>query len=37
VRARRRLLAGQWAESVVGIIGGEPKCCKSFLGLCMAV
>ncbi len=35
--ARRWLIEGLWAESAVGIVGGEPKCCKSFLGLCMAV
>ncbi len=27
------LLEGLWAESGVGLIGGEPKCCKSWLGL----
>lgn len=26
-----------WAEQAVGIIGGEPKCCKSFLALSLAV
>ena len=26
-----------WARSAVGIIGGAPKCCKSWLGLEMAV
>jgi hypothetical protein len=26
-----------WARAGVGIIGGEPKCCKSFLALDMAV
>lgn len=35
--ARRWLIDGLWAESAVGIVGGEPKCCKSFLGLSMAV
>ena len=35
--ARRWLIEGLWAEQAVGIVGGEPKCCKSFLGLCMAV
>lgn len=35
--AQRWLIEGLWAESAVGIVGGEPKCCKSFLGLCMAV
>ena len=31
------LVAGLWAEEAVGIIGGEPKCCKSFLALDLAV
>ena len=26
-----------WADQAVGILGGEPKCCKSFLALDMAV
>ena len=26
-----------WAEEAVGIVGGEPKCCKSFLPLDLAV
>lgn len=26
-----------WSERAVGIIGGEPKCCKSFLALDLAV
>ncbi len=26
-----------WAEQAVGILGGEPKCCKSFLALDIAV
>jgi hypothetical protein len=26
-----------WAEQAVGILGGEPKCCKTFLALDMAV
>jgi len=26
-----------WAEQAVGILGGEPKCCKSFLALDVAV
>lgn len=33
----RWLIDGLWAEEAVGIIGGEPKCCKSFLALEMAV
>jgi hypothetical protein len=31
------LVAELWAEQAVGIIGGEPKCCKSFLALDLAV
>ena len=31
------LVEGLWAEQAVGILGGEPKCCKSFLALDMAV
>ena len=34
---QRWLVAGLWAEEAVGIIGGEPKCCKSFLALDLAV
>jgi RecA-family ATPase len=30
-------VAALWAEEAVGIIGGEPKCCKSFLALDLAV
>src|SRR5215471_7366448 len=26
-----------WSDQAVGLIGGEPKCCKSFLALDMAV
>ncbi|MHB8878948.1 MAG: AAA family ATPase [Myxococcaceae bacterium] len=33
----RWLINGLWAEEAVGIVGGEPKCCKSFLALDMAV
>ena len=33
----RWLVAGLWAEQAVGIVGGEPKCCKSFLALDFAV
>ena len=29
----RWLIAGLWSEQAVGIVGGEPKCCKSFLAL----
>jgi len=31
------LVTGLWAEEAVGIIGGEPKSCKSFLALDLAV
>ena len=31
------LIDGLWSEEAVGILGGEPKCCKSFLSLDMAV
>jgi hypothetical protein len=34
---RRWLIDGLWAAEAVGIVGGEPKCCKSFLALDMAV
>lgn len=34
---RRFLLDGLWGEQAVGIVGGEPKCCKSFLALELAV
>ena len=34
---QRWLVAGLWSEEAVGIIGGEPKCCKSFLALDLAV
>jgi hypothetical protein len=30
------LFEGLWAEAGVGLIGGEPKCCKSWLALEMA-
>jgi hypothetical protein len=33
----RWLVDGLWAEEAVGIVGGEPKCCKSFLALDLAV
>jgi RecA-family ATPase len=36
-QARRWLIDELWADEAVGIIGGEPKCCKSFLALEMAV
>ena len=34
---RRWLVESLWAEEAVGIVGGEPKCCKSFLALDLAV
>src|SRR6202166_4598449 len=34
---QRWLVEGLWSEQAVGIIGGEPKCCKSFLALDLAV
>lgn len=38
VPAERRWLVEQlWADEAVGIVGGEPKCCKSFLALDLAV
>lgn len=33
----RWLIEDLWATGAVGIVGGEPKCCKSFLVLGMAV
>jgi hypothetical protein len=35
--AGRWLIDGLWGDQAVGIVGGEPKCCKSFLALDMAV
>lgn len=34
---QRWLVERLWAERAVGIVGGEPKCCKSFLALDLAV
>ena len=34
---QRFLVERLWGEGAVGIVGGEPKCCKSFLALDMAV
>ena len=31
------LIDSLWAKSAVGLIGGQPKCCKSWLGLDMAI
>jgi RecA-family ATPase len=36
-QARRWLIEELWADEAVGIVGGEPKCCKSFLALDVAV
>lgn len=35
--SRRWLIEQLWADGAVGIVGGEPKCCKSFLALDMVV
>ena len=35
--AQRWLVTGLWSEQAVGIVGGEPKCGKSFLALDLAV
>ncbi len=34
---RRWLVEHLWSAEAVGVIGGEPKCCKSFLALDIAV
>jgi AAA domain len=34
---QRWLIEGLWTNQAVGIVGGEPKCCKSFLALDLAV
>jgi hypothetical protein len=34
---QRWLVEGLWADEAVGIVGGEPKCCKSFMALDLAV
>ena len=34
---RRWLIEGLWGDQAVGIVGGEPKTCKSFLALDIAV
>jgi hypothetical protein len=33
----RWLVEGLWSDQAVGILGGEPKCCKSFLALEVAL
>jgi RecA-family ATPase len=35
--AQRWLVEDLWGDEAVGIVGGEPKCCKSFLALDLAV
>jgi hypothetical protein len=35
--AARWLVTNWWSEEAAGIAGGEPKCCKSFLALGIAV
>ena len=37
VPEQRWLVTDLWSEEAVGIVGGEPKCCKSFLALDLAV
>jgi hypothetical protein len=34
---RRWLIENLWGAAAVGFIGGPPKCCKSYLGLDMAI
>jgi len=34
---KRWMVESLWADQAVGVVGGEPKCCKSFLALDMAV
>jgi hypothetical protein len=34
---QRWLIESLWTDQAVGIVGGEPKCCKSFLALDLAV
>jgi hypothetical protein len=34
---QRWLVTNLWSEQAVGIVGAEPKCCKSFLALDLAV
>lgn len=36
-KEERWLFEGLWARSAIGLIGGAPKCCKTWLGLDMAV
>src|SRR5262245_7977538 len=37
VPGQRWLVTGLWSAEAVGIVGGEPKCCKSFLALDLAL
>jgi len=37
VQEKTWLIEGLWSDQAVGIVGGEPKCYKSFLALDMAV
>jgi hypothetical protein len=37
VPEQRWLVTGLWSEEAVGIVGGEPKCYKSFLALDLAI
>lgn len=37
VQEKSWLIEGLWSDQAVGIVGGEPKCYKSFLALDMAV
>lgn len=36
-QSQRWLIESLWTDQAVGIVGGEPKCCKSFLALDLAV
>ena len=36
-KEERWLIEGLWARSAIGLIGGCPKCCKTWFGLDMAV
>jgi hypothetical protein len=37
LQEQRWLVTDLWSADAVGIVGGEPKCCKSFLALDLAV
>jgi hypothetical protein len=32
----RWLIEGLWGRSAIGLVGGAPKCCKTWLGLDLA-